>query len=90
MRQFTSRSVQVAGIALGVVLAAAVGLRAQSDDRKDRAPGGGAPGAGGDMDAMMKQFMEKSKPNEHHKVLEMMAGEWNVETTMRMAPDAQE
>jgi hypothetical protein len=47
-------------------------------------------GAGqADMDAMMKQMAEMAKPNEHHKALAALEGDWAVENTMQMTPDAQ-
>ncbi len=38
--------------------------------------------------AMMKQMMELAKPNENHKLLAQLAGNWTDKVTMWMAPGA--
>lgn len=37
---------------------------------------------------MMAKSMELAQPGEEHKLLERLAGEWNLETTMWMSPGA--
>lgn len=42
-----------------------------------------------DMDAMMKEYMEKyATPGEHHKHLEMLAGKWSTASQFWPAPGA--
>ena len=57
---------------------------AKAQDEKKPAAGAAQP----DMEAMMKQMAEMGKPNEHHKALAGLEGDWSVENTMQMAPDA--
>ena len=39
-------------------------------------------------EAAMKKMMEISSPNEKHKLLESLVGDWTYTVTMRMQPDA--
>jgi len=44
------------------------------------------PQAGGEMDAMMKKWMEAATPGENHKRLDDMVGTWEATTTTWMEP----
>jgi len=78
MRKLSMRWISLACVA--AITCCLFAARAQDDKAK---AGEGKP----DMDAMMKQMMEMGKPNEHHKALAALEGDWSVETSMQMAPD---
>jgi hypothetical protein len=83
MLSFIRRTCRLAAI---VVLAGvcAVAVAQHSDDKKPGMDAAQPPGG----EDMMKKFMEMNKPNEHHKTIAMMAGQWDVQNTMQMAPGA--
>lgn len=78
MLRFSIRSMALICCAL-VVTCCLFAAQAQDDKSKGSMPP--------DMDAMMKQMAEMGKPNEHHKALAALEGDWTVENTMQMAPD---
>lgn len=46
------------------------------------------PASQHDHDAMMEKFKEFSTPNENHKVLDPLAGDWDYSIKLWMSPDA--
>lgn len=72
-------------VAVGASVAITSAVMSQTGTKPDAKqpaaqPGGQMP----DMEAMMKEFMEKSQPGPHHKHLSQWAGEWELTLKCRM------
>ena len=73
--------------AVGVIgLAIGGGMGYQPEGMGDH--GGMMGGAQPEMDEMMEAMMKAGTPNEHHRALDVMAGDWTTEAWFAMAPGA--
>lgn len=89
MKSFPLHRLFPGAILLAAALFVSPQLFAQDEPKTLPVPAAGKPASNPAEDAdMMKQMMELSKLNEHHKLLAVMTGSWTTAVKMWMAPGA--